>query len=31
MSLRTLRAGIPMMSGFSLNTFTQEQLELIDS
>lgn len=29
MSIRTLRAGSPMMSGFSLNTFTEEQLELI--
>ncbi|WP_088227279.1 trimethylamine methyltransferase family protein [Desulfosporosinus sp. FKB] len=29
MGLRTLRAGIPMMSGFSLNTFTKEQLDLI--
>ncbi|MDQ7096110.1 trimethylamine methyltransferase family protein [Desulfosporosinus sp. PR] len=29
MAVRTLRAGIPMMSGFSLNTFSEEQLELI--
>lgn len=29
MSVRTLRAGTLMMSGFSLNTFTEEQLELI--
>ncbi|WP_198306644.1 [trimethylamine--corrinoid protein] Co-methyltransferase [Dehalobacterium formicoaceticum] len=29
MCARTLRAGIPMMSGFSLNTFTEEQLDLI--
>jgi len=29
MSIRTLRAGISTMSGFSLNTFTAEQLDLI--
>lgn len=29
MSARTLRAGTLMMSGFSLNTFTEEQLDLI--
>lgn len=29
MTSRTLRAGSPIMSGFSLSTFTQEQLDMI--